>query len=45
MITYLSLKINFNIIHNLYMRYMISCYDLYFCLDLNLHTYMRYMLV
>ena len=34
-ITYLGLKIRFNMIHDLYMRYMMSCYDLNFCLDLN----------
>ena len=35
MIAYLGLKIIFNMIHYLYMRYMISYYDLNFCLDLN----------
>ena len=35
MIVYLDNKINFNMIHDLYMRYMISCYDSNFCLDLN----------
>ena len=35
MIAYLGLKISFNMIHNLYMRYMISCYDLNFYLDPN----------
>ena len=34
-ITYLGLKIIINMIHNLYMRYMTSYYDLNFCLDLN----------
>ena len=37
--TYLDLKISFNMIHDLYMRYEIPCYDLNFCLDLNLHIY------
>ena len=39
MIAYLDLKISFNMIHDLYMRYEIPCYDLNFCLDLNLHIY------
>ena len=38
MITYLDLKIIINMIHDLYMRYMTSCYNLNFCLDLN-YTY------
>ena len=29
-ITYLGLKISFNMIHHLYIRYIISCYDLNF---------------
>ena len=35
MIIYLDLKINFNIIYDLYVRSMISYYDLNFYLDLN----------
>ena len=34
-IVYLDLKIIFNMIHDSYMRYMTSCYDLNFCLDPN----------